>query len=97
MANETIFIHPAVWAAGSFLVVFLVSGLLVMDRPRKWWLLGATAVAAFVLFDLFGLVGFLSALGFKLWRARAERSQAPSDKKDGMRVRPTRAKKGRKN
>lgn len=71
MADATaasIFLHPAFWAAVSFLAVFLIVGFVILDRPRKWWVILAAAVASFILFDLFGVLGFLSALSFKLWR-----------------------------
>lgn len=63
-----ILLHPAFWAAVSFLAVFLLAGFLLFDRPRKWWVLLVAAGAAFVLFGLFGLAGLLAALGIKLWR-----------------------------
>ncbi len=91
-SDAAIWLHPAFWAAVSFLAVFLVAGFVVLDRPRKWWLLVVAAVAAFVLFDLFGLLGFLSALGFKLWRAQAVLKKEASEKKDAARVRPLRKK-----
>ncbi|MBI2445375.1 hypothetical protein HYV43_03240 [Candidatus Micrarchaeota archaeon] len=63
-----IYLHPAFWAAVSFLAVFLLTGFVLLDRPRKWWVLLAAAGASVILFDWFGLLGFTSALGLKLWR-----------------------------
>ncbi|GEM_PF-2798480 len=94
--DPSFWLHPAVWAAASFLVVFLAAGLLLLDRPRKWFVLVVAAVAAFVLFDIFGLAGFLSALGFKLWRAQADLKKGKLDK-DTVRVRLPRQNKHRKN
>ncbi len=94
--DPSFWLHPAVWAAASFLVVFLAAGLLLLDRPRKWWFLVAAAVAAFILFDISGLLGFLAAFALRLWRAHAVLKKEASDKKDAARGRPVRQSKHRK-
>ena len=66
-AVPSIFLHPAFWAAVSILSAFLLTWFL-LDRPRKWWVLLAAAIAAFFLFDWFGLGGFMAAFALKLWR-----------------------------
>lgn len=71
MADATptaFYFHPAFWPAVSFLAVFFLAGFVLFDRPRKWWVLLAALVASFLLFDLFGVLGFISALSLKLWR-----------------------------
>jgi|GEM_PF-4342444 len=67
-ATTVFYLHPAFWAAVSFLVVFLLAGFVLLDRPRKWWVLVAAVVVTYLLFDLFGVLGFLAALCLKLWR-----------------------------
>lgn len=69
---NSLLLHPALWAAASFLAVFMIAGFWLLSRPRKWWVLTASAIAAFVLFGPFGLAGFLAALSHRVWKAAVE-------------------------
>ncbi len=62
---------PLFWAAFSFLAGIAL-GAWLFERPRKWWLIIAAAVAAFILFGLEGFSGLVAVLAVKLWRSSRE-------------------------
>ncbi|MBI5226157.1 hypothetical protein HY994_02870 [Candidatus Micrarchaeota archaeon] len=66
-AAVPVYLHPAFWAIVSILASFGLTYLL-LHRPRKWWVLLVALAAAFVLFGIFGLGGFLAGVGLKLWQ-----------------------------